>query len=48
MTDLICYVAGIVRYSFVRFILALTLGESLMVGILIYGGKEIFTLLGIG
>ena len=48
MTDLICYVAGIVRYSFVRFILALTLGESLMVGVLIYGGKEIFTLLGIG
>lgn len=26
-TDLICYVAGTVRYSFWRFVLALTLGE---------------------
>jgi uncharacterized membrane protein YdjX (TVP38/TMEM64 family) len=35
-TDLICYVAGTVRYSFSRFVLALTIGESVMVAMLIW------------
>ena len=36
MTDLICYVAGMVRYNFIKFVLALMIGESAMVAILIW------------
>lgn len=36
MTDLICYIAGMVRYPFWKFIIALTIGESIMVGLLIW------------
>lgn len=36
MTDLICYIAGMVRYSFWKFVLALTIGESIIVAILIW------------
>jgi uncharacterized membrane protein YdjX (TVP38/TMEM64 family) len=46
-TDLICYVAGTVRYSFWRFVLALTIGESIIVGIIVYGGREMMSMLGL-
>jgi uncharacterized membrane protein YdjX (TVP38/TMEM64 family) len=46
-TDLICYVAGTVRYSFWRFVLAVTLGESIIVGIIVYGGYEMVRMLGV-
>ena len=46
MTDLICYVAGMVRYNFMKFVLALLIGESAMVAILIWWGKEIVAKIG--
>ena len=46
-TDLICYVAGIVRYSFWKFILALTIWESIIVGIIVYGGREMMNMVGL-
>lgn len=46
-TDLICYVAGTVRYHFWRFILALTIGESIIVGIIVYGGREMMSMIGL-
>ena len=48
MTDLICYVAGTVRYPFWKFLIALTIGESIMVAILIYWGRELLLLLWMG
>lgn len=45
-TDLISYVAGTIRYHFWKFILALTIGESIIVGIIIYGGWEILPMFG--
>ena len=44
-TDLICYVAGTVRYSFWRFVLALTIWESIIVGIIVYGGREMMNMI---
>ena len=46
-TDMICYIAGTVRYSFWRFVLALTIGEWLIVGIIVYGGREMMTMFGL-
>jgi uncharacterized membrane protein YdjX (TVP38/TMEM64 family) len=46
-TDLICYVAGTVRYHFWRFVLALTIGEWLIVAIIVYGGREMMGMLGL-
>ncbi|NRH21233.1 TVP38/TMEM64 family protein [Candidatus Gracilibacteria bacterium] len=46
-TDLICYVAGTVKMNFWKFILALSLGEGFIVGIIIYGGKEVMKIFGI-
>ncbi|MBC7503869.1 TVP38/TMEM64 family protein [Candidatus Gracilibacteria bacterium] len=46
-TDLICYVAGTVRMNFWKFILALTLGEGLIVGIIVYGGREMMAMFGL-
>jgi uncharacterized membrane protein YdjX (TVP38/TMEM64 family) len=46
-TDLICYVAGTVRMSFWRFVLAVTLGESIIVGIIVYGGQEMMKMFGL-
>lgn len=46
MTDLICYVAGMVRYNFLKFVLALMIGESAMVAILIWWGREIVAKIG--
>lgn len=41
-TDLISYVAGITRYHFWKFILALAIGEAIIVWIIIYGWWKIF------
>lgn len=46
-TDLICYVAGTVRMKFWKFVLALSIGEGLIVGAIVYGGIGIITMLGI-
>ncbi len=43
-TDLICYVAGTVQYHFWRFILALTIWEWLIVGIIVYGWREMMVI----
>ena len=44
-TDLICYVAGTIKMSFWKFILAVFLGEIVLVGIYIWSGKSIIELL---
>ena len=44
-TDLICYAAGTVRMNFWKFVWALALGEWVIVGLIVYGGKEILNLL---
>jgi uncharacterized membrane protein YdjX (TVP38/TMEM64 family) len=41
-TDLICYIAGAVRYRFWRFLLAVALWEWLIIGIFIFTGQDIF------
>ena len=44
-TDLICYVAGTITMSFWKFILAVFLGEIILVSIYIWSGKSIIELL---
>ena len=44
-TDLICYVAGTIKMSFWKFILAVFLGEVVLVSIYIWSGKSIIELL---
>ena len=44
-TDLICYVAGTIKMSFWKFILAVFLGEIILVSIYIWSGKSIIELL---
>ena len=44
-TDLICYVAGTIKMSFWKFILAVFLGEIVLVSIYIWSGKSIIELL---
>lgn len=46
-TDVICYVAGTVRMNFLKFVSAMTLGEGIIVGLIIYGGKEVMNVFGI-
>jgi uncharacterized membrane protein YdjX (TVP38/TMEM64 family) len=46
-TDLICYVAGTVRMNYWKFISALALWEGIIIGIMVYGGGEILTKIGI-
>jgi len=41
-TDLICYVAGVVRIRFQHFILALLLGELPLIAAYVYGGSSFF------
>lgn len=43
-TDLMSYVAGTIRYHFWKFILALSLGESIIVWVIIYGWREVLPL----
>ena len=44
-TDLICYVAGTIKMAFWKFILAVFLGEIVLVSIYIWTGKSIIELL---
>ena len=44
-TDLICYVAGTIKMSFWKFILAVFLGEIILVSIYVWSGKSIIELL---
>ena len=44
-TDLICYVAGTIKMAFWKFILAVFLGEIILVSIYIWTGKSIIELL---
>lgn len=45
--DVACYIAGTVRLPFIKYIIALTIGEWLVVGLIIYGWREIMKLFGI-
>lgn len=40
-TDLICYIAGTIKMNYYKFILALFLGESILVAIYLFLGNEI-------
>jgi uncharacterized membrane protein YdjX (TVP38/TMEM64 family) len=40
-TDLICYIAGTIKMSYYKFILALFIGESVLVGIYLFLGDKI-------
>ncbi|HQZ82131.1 MAG TPA: VTT domain-containing protein [Pyrinomonadaceae bacterium] len=42
-TDAVCYVAGIVRSSYWKFILAIIFGESILCGIYVWAGNSLFT-----
>jgi uncharacterized membrane protein YdjX (TVP38/TMEM64 family) len=43
-TDLICYVCGVMRISFVRFILGVLIGEGAICAIYIFAGNELLEL----
>lgn len=40
-TDLICYVAGVVRMNFLRFIVALVIGEAILIGAYVFFGTSL-------
>ncbi len=44
-TDLICYIAWAVRMNIYKFIAAVAIGEGFIIGIFIYGGKDILSYL---
>ena len=46
-TDLICYVCGVLRVRFWKFLLGVTLGEGAISAIYIYGGDQILWWLGL-
>jgi uncharacterized membrane protein YdjX (TVP38/TMEM64 family) len=46
-TDLICYVCGILRVRFWKFLLGVTLGEGAICAIYIYGGDQILRWIGL-
>jgi uncharacterized membrane protein YdjX (TVP38/TMEM64 family) len=43
-TDIICYVAGAVKMKLIPFILALLIGESILITIYVYSGKSLIEL----
>ncbi len=43
-TDIICYVAGAVKMKLFPFILALLIGESILITIYVYSGKSLIEL----
>ena len=45
-TDLICYVCGVLRVRFWKFLLGVTLGEGAICAIYIYGGDQILKWIG--
>lgn len=44
-TDLICYIAGTIRMNFIKYILAILVGESILVGAYILLGESIWSIL---
>jgi uncharacterized membrane protein YdjX (TVP38/TMEM64 family) len=44
-TDVMCYVCGLLRVSYPRFIAAVTLGEGAICAIYIYGGDQLLRVL---
>lgn len=46
-TDLICYVCGVLRVRFWKFLLGVTLGEGTISAIYIYGGDQILRWVGL-
>lgn len=42
-TDAVCYVAGIVRLKYWKFILAVVFGESILCGIYVWAGNSLLT-----
>jgi uncharacterized membrane protein YdjX (TVP38/TMEM64 family) len=46
-TDLICYVCGVPRVRFWKFLLGVTIGEGAICAIYIYGGDQILRWLGV-
>ena len=46
-TDVICYIAGTVRMKLWKFVLALSIGEGVIVSIIVYGGREVMRYFGI-
>jgi len=46
-TDLICYVCGVLRVRFWKFLIGVTLGEGAICAIYIYGGDQIMRWIGV-
>jgi uncharacterized membrane protein YdjX (TVP38/TMEM64 family) len=46
-TDLICYVCGVLRVRFWKFLIGVTLGEGAICAIYIYGGDQILRWIGL-
>jgi len=46
-TDLICYVCGVLRVRFWKFLIGVTIGEGAICAIYIYGGDQILRWLGL-
>lgn len=46
-TDLICYVCGVLRVRFWKFLLGVTLGEGAICAIYIYGGDQLLRWIGL-
>ena len=40
-TDLVCYVAGITRMNFAKFIVSIAIGEAILCSVYIFGGKSL-------
>jgi len=43
-TDLICYISGTIKMSYWKFILALTIGEALLIAAYVFAGQGLFSL----
>ncbi len=44
-TDLVCYISGATRMKYLKFILAVFLGELVLVSTYLYAGKSLFELI---
>lgn len=44
-TDLICYISGTIKLSYWKFILALTIGEAVLVSAYVFAGQGLFELI---
>lgn len=41
-TDLICYIAGSIRMNFTKYILAIFIGEAILIGLYVFLGVSLF------